>query len=275
MKDTDDRFSFGRNWTLFVQNKFDRNRVEAAKVSLKSLLGFETLAGKSFIDIGCGSGLFSLAAYELGADRVVSFDYDPESVKCCQTLRQLAGEPETWKILRGSVLDETFLNTLGQFDIVYSWGVLHHTGAMWNAIANAANCAVPHGIFFFAIYNRYRASLLRRSETWWHIKRLYNRLPSPGKQAMEWAFIAVWFLLELMKGRNPWREIRNYESDMRGMDWRRDVTDWVGGWPYEYASLGEIEEYMVPLGWNLLCVKSTNGWGCNEYVYKKAFSLPL
>lgn len=274
MKDTDDRFSFGRNWALFVQNKFDRNRVEAAKISLKSFLGLETLTGKSFLDIGCGSGLFSLAAHELGADRVVSFDFDPESVMCCQTLRQLAGEPETWNIFRGSVLNDAFLCTLGKFDIVYSWGVLHHTGAMWKAIENAACCATPHGIFFFAIYNRYRASILRRSETWWQIKRLYNRLPSLGKKTMEWAFITVWFLLELIKGRKPWHEIRNYESDMRGMDWRRDVTDWVGGWPYEYASPREIEECMVLLGWDLQHIKPTTGWGCNEYVYIKRFVTP-
>jgi 2-polyprenyl-6-hydroxyphenyl methylase/3-demethylubiquinone-9 3-methyltransferase len=268
MKDTDDRFSFGRNWALFVQNKFDRNRVEAAKISLKSFLGLETLTGKTFLDIGCGSGLFSLAAHELGADRVVSFDYDPESVICCQALRKLAREPETWNIFQGSVLDEAFLHHLGQFNIVYSWGVLHHTGAMWKAIENAASCAGHHGIFFFAIYNRYRANLLRRSETWWQIKRLYNRLPFVGKQVMEWAFIALWFVLELLKGRKPWREIRNYESDMRGMDWRRDVSDWVGGWPYEYASPREIEEYMVHLGWELQYMKPTDGWGCNEYVYK-------
>lgn len=272
MKDTDDRFSFGRNWAQFIEQKFDRSRVEAAKKSLSSFLEVETLTGKTFLDIGCGSGLFSLAAYELGAERVVSFDYDQESVNCCQRLRKMTADPGRWSVMRGSVLDEEFLRSLGRFDVVYSWGVLHHTGAMWQAIANAAACASARGTFFFAIYNRYRASALRRSETWWHIKRLYNRLPSVGKGGMEWAFMTLWFILELLKGHKPWREIQGYESDMRGMDWRRDVTDWVGGWPYEYASPQEVEEYMAGCGWNLSNLKVTDGWGCNEYVYQKSRS---
>ncbi len=48
----------------------------------------ETLAGNSFLDVGSGSGLFSLAAMRLGADRVHSFDYDPQSVGCTKELKR-------------------------------------------------------------------------------------------------------------------------------------------------------------------------------------------
>lgn len=148
MIDTQDRFSFGQNWSRFVRENLDRDRVETAKQSLKNFLGLETLEGKTFLDIGCGSGLFSLAAFELGASRIVSFDYDKDSLACCRLLHERASEPSNWLILQGSALDIGFLDSLGKFDIIYSWGVLHHTGAMWQAIENASLCIKEDGLFF-------------------------------------------------------------------------------------------------------------------------------
>ncbi|HYY59119.1 MAG TPA: class I SAM-dependent methyltransferase, partial [Pyrinomonadaceae bacterium] len=130
------RFEFGRNWRRFLST-LDEERILEAERSLRLMLEAETLDGKSFLDIGSGSGLFSLAARRLGA-RVHSFDYDAESVACAQELKQrfFAGDAD-WTIERGSVLDSDYVKRLGQFDIVYSWGVLHHTGAMWRALENA------------------------------------------------------------------------------------------------------------------------------------------
>ena len=99
-----------------------------------AFLGKEDLDNKTFLDIGCGSGIHSLAAFLSGAKLIVSFDYDPQSVAATRILHRKAGEPKNWKIMQGSVLDEEFLRTLGHFDFVYSWGVLHHTGQMWQAI---------------------------------------------------------------------------------------------------------------------------------------------
>lgn len=123
------RFGFGANWMRFLA-VLDDDRIAEAVASLKDMLGVETLAEKTFLDIGCGSGLFSLAARQLGA-RVCSFDYDPQSVNCAAGLRRryFPDDPD-WVIERGSALDRHFMEQLGTFDIVYSWGVLHHTGAM-------------------------------------------------------------------------------------------------------------------------------------------------
>src|SRR5438105_15936615 len=121
------RFEFGKNWSRFL-DVLDDERIREAEESLKKMLEVESLAGKSFLDIGSGSGLFSLAARRLGA-RVHSFDYDPQSVPCAAELkRRYFTDDAAWTIEEGSALDEQYVRALGTFDVVYSWGVLHQTG---------------------------------------------------------------------------------------------------------------------------------------------------
>jgi len=134
-----DRFEFGRNWRNFVERSFSQERVDISNEHLLKFLGCETgLAGSSFIDIGCGSGIHSLAAFQAGATYILSFDFDVESVKTTEYIRQSkADSPDSWQVQQGSILDEDYVASLGQYDIVYSWGVLHHTGDVWTAIKHS------------------------------------------------------------------------------------------------------------------------------------------
>lgn len=148
-----ERFEFGANWARFLK-ELNAERIEAAEKSLCDMLKVRDLQGKRFLDVGSGSGLFSLAARRLGAS-VYSFDYDPKSVSCTRELKNRSfPEDSQWIIEEGSALDSDYLSKLGKFDVVYSFGVLHHTGAMWEALSNVASLVtVGGGLLYIAIYN--------------------------------------------------------------------------------------------------------------------------
>ena len=259
------RFEFGQNWQRFLEILND-DRITQAENSLKTFLGVSDLHGKHFLDIGSGSGLFSLAARRLGA-RVHSFDFDPQSVACTQEVkrRYFENDPD-WHVEEGSALDEAYLRTLGHFDIVYSWGVLHHTGAMWQALGNAAPLVAPNGLLYIAIYNDQG----RTSHQWTVVKKAYNRLPKPLKVLVLWpAFIRLWgptFLRDLARGK-PLGSWRNYDG-VRGMSPWRDIVDWVGGYPFEVAKPEAVFHFFRQKGFDLKQMTTcAGGQGCNEFVF--------
>jgi SAM-dependent methyltransferase len=265
-----ERFPFGENWARFLE-VLDEDRILLAEQSLKAMLEADDLAGKRFLDIGCGSGLFSLAARRLGAV-TYSFDYDPESVACASELkRRYFANDAQWSIGTGSVLDTAYLRQLGEFDVVYSWGVLHHTGAMWDALRNAASLVKVDGRLFIAIYNDQG----RTSRVWLATKRAYNRVP-PG---MRWlvllpAFVRLWgpTMIRDLLGRKPFHTWRNYGKlkGTRGMSPWRDVVDWVGGLPFEVASPESIFDFYRKHGFRLDRLTTCGGGlGCNEYVFTR------
>ncbi len=259
------RFEFGRNWTKFLR-ELDEPRIAMAVDSLRAMLDLNDLHGRTFLDIGCGSGLFSLAARRLGA-AVVSFDFDPESVACTRELkRRYGGEDGHWTIESGSALDTAYLERLGQYDIVYSWGVLHHTGAMWKALENAVLPCKPGGLLYIAIYNDQGEI----SRIWSAVKRLYNAMPAPGRFVIIAAtgafFLAGRALKRASRLENPFTP----QQPGRGMSWFRDLVDWVGGYPFEVAQPGQIFDFYRQRGFALVRMKTVRGHGCNEFVFRRS-----
>ena len=261
-------FAFGANWARFLTSLSD-TQIEQSTRSLSALLGRD-LRDRSFLDIGSGSGLSLLAARRLGA-RVYSFDYDAQSVACTQELRRrFFPDDPAWTVTQGSVLDEAFLAGLGQFDVVYSWGVLHHTGALWTAVDLAAGRVGPGGSLVIAIYND-QGPVSRR---WLAVKTAYNRLPRALRfLVVVPSFAVLWgprFAIETLR-LHPGRAWREYATTSRGMSPWRDVVDWVGGLPFEVARPDEVVAYCARRGFEPRSVTTQGrGHGCNEFVFRRA-----
>lgn len=262
-----DRFRFGANWQRFL-TVLNEARIAEAERSLQRMLRRESLQGLRFLDIGSGSGLFSLAARRLGAS-VHSFDYDPQSVACTTELRRrYFPEDAQWRVEAGSVLDADYMQRLGQFDVVYSWGVLHHTGGMWQALANAGQRVQAGGQLFIAIYND-QGPWSRR---WTSIKRIYNRLPKGLRGAYGTLVMGgreLKFLAGALLRFRPGEYLRTwtqYDSN-RGMSKWYDLIDWVGGYPFEVATPEQIFEFYRERGFTLQQMTTcAGGIGCNEFV---------
>ena len=256
------RFAFGQNWLRFLQS-VDEQRIVAAESALKKGLQLASLAGLSFLDIGCGSGLSSLAAARLGA-RVHSFDYDSDSVLCTRELKQRFAPLANWTIENGSALDSAYLRSLGKFEIVYSWGVLHHTGEMWAALENALISLADSGRLLVAIYNDQGGS----SRRWRMLKRFHSRSGRTGKFAAEVATLVISWLPSLaIAPANTVRVWRDY-GQQRGMSPWRDVVDWAGGYPFEVARPEEIFSFFRDRGLMLSALRTCGGGkGCNEFLF--------
>lgn len=265
-----EKFSFGKNWELFLKNLTPKKIAEAKK-SLSDFTKLDNFEGKVFVDIGCGSGLFSLCALKLGAKKVISVDIDDSSIKCAKYLRKKynSNNSKNWEVIKGSALDKNFIETLPKADILYSWGVLHHTGDMYRALDNVDVLLKKNSIYYLAIYNDFKG-LPFNSSTWVSLKKFYSSSNYVFRKVFDMIYICIIIFGLLINFRNPISYIYNYSKiTVRGMNFYRDVVDWLGGYPFEYASVKKIDSFYKKRGLKLINLNKTEREGCNEFLFLK------
>jgi len=280
ISDPKERYGFGRNWARFSKVGLDDEARKKARELLLCSLKLRSLEGRVFLDIGSGSGLHSLAAYRSGANKVISFDYDPDSVATTEKIRAAAGSPGNWQVRRGSVLDVGFMQSLPQADIVYSWGVLHHTGHVWEALRNAFIPLSPDGIALIALYSTtcYENAAFHgwpSPEQWLALKKQYNQATALGRLLMEWRYVLTSGFAHSPKRlrsvarslRRAWREAKSYRAK-RGMHYWTDIRDWLGGWPMEFTHEKEVIAFCAK-ECGMDCLEILTGEGCTEFVFRR------
>lgn len=254
------RFGFGKNWISFSKN-ITQDKISMSEDTLKEFFDVKDFNNSSFIDVGCGSGLFSLAAHKLGA-KVKSFDFDINSVICTQEIKKdfsISKETLEWNIEEGSILDSEYIESLGQHDYVYSWGVLHHTGDMHQAFKNVTKLVKADGKLFIAIYNDQGM----KSKIWKLIKKLYC------KNIFFKFFITIVYSLFILIPQYIKYFLLN-RTLVRGMSLYHDMFDWLGGYPFEVGTPKEIKDYFLDKGFRLIKVNLVGKrLGCNEFVFQK------
>lgn len=261
-------YEFGSNWKDYAK-KIDEEAILQAEAGFLKLIPAEDIKGKTFLDIGSGSGLHSLAALRLGAKSVVAVDIDANSVETTRATLDQYWQGQNFDVRLVSVLAPE-ARDLGSFDIVYSWGVLHHTGAMWEAIEKAANHVRPGGQFVLAIYRKTPLCWAWKIE-----KRIFTNGSGFVRSLIRTPFIAAFKLGLRVTGRNPAQYIADYKG-VRGMNFYNDIDDWLGGYPYESATEQEIVAFLAPLGFSLEQVYPASeqvglfGTGCSEFRLRRS-----
>lgn len=258
------KFGFGNNWKRYLPLA-NQERLEIAIQSIKDFMEVDDLSGKLFVDVGCGSGFFSLAAHKLGA-KVISFDVDKNSVSCCETFKTKEGSPDNWKIYEGSILDVEFLKSLPKADIVYSYGVLHHSGNLKQAMENIKMLVGDNGYLLIAIYNTVYGK--NGSKAWEKRKKNYMSLP----KIIQWLLVLKYlirfnFVPEIIHGVNPIKSWREYYRKRGESKWV-DAIDWVGGYPYEYLRPDEVFNFYKK-DFNLVNLLTKNTLALNAFLFKK------
>jgi SAM-dependent methyltransferase len=260
-----ERFEFGKNWTRYVKRSFSEERVDIARRHMLKLLKREDLKGLDFLDIGCGSGIHSMAALQAGAGEIRSSDYDPNSVQAAKMVRGYAGNPKNWVIERGDVLDENYIDSLGKWNLVYSWGVLHHTGDVWRALELAQRPVADGGLFYIALYS---SDVQTDPDYWLRIKQEYNQAGAFERWRMVW-----WYVWEHMMAKKishfpiVFMRMVNYRFS-RGMSLFSDIRDWLGGWPMQFVADKDVIDLLEQKhGMKLLNIKT--GEACTEFVFER------
>lgn len=264
---------FGKNFEKNLLNRFNEENLNESKRFLEHFLESKDLKGKAFLDAGCGSGVFSIAAHLMGAN-VSAFDIEEEALNNLKILKsRFKIDDSEIKTFYCDILNEKTISSIGEFDIVLCWGVAHHTGDLWRAIDNISKCVKPNGLIHLGIYNTadnygfYPDGRFGTSNFWKKVKRFYSNRASWFQNIVDFFALFGIIVIYLFSFNNPIKKLK--ENERRGMSWQSDLKDWLIGYPYEFATPEEVFNFMKIRGFTLTKLKTNNGLLTNNFVFKK------
>ena len=265
------QFSFGQNWQQFVhRGRLSMYGLLSSVREVRGFFGTAGLQGLRVLDLGCGSGLSSLAFRLLGA-HVVSADVQEESLEAAKSMKSVFiphvpgrnDEDHAWTFKKLSALDAWSLAAIQPFDVVYTWGVLHHTGDVWQAVHNAQLPLADDGLLIVAVYAE---EFYDEKENIIMMKQFYRNASVKQQEHLDIAVGLFWLRPLLHSGKNPFEVLRNF-SEMRGMEFWTDVRDWLGGWPTEFISTSAMLSFARRMG--LHCINVRRNGGNTEFAFTR------
>jgi ubiquinone/menaquinone biosynthesis C-methylase UbiE len=138
-------------WTEYLPE------VEASENHWKIFYSGEEVKGKSVLDAGCGTGIFSIIFATNGAGRVTGIDISEGSLQTARGLKKKFNL-ENADFQKQDMLALPFSDE--SFDIVWAWGTVHHTTDPFRAITELLRILKPSGSILLAVYKRTRLTFL-------------------------------------------------------------------------------------------------------------------
>lgn len=121
-----------------------------------SNLPAEWFRGKKVMDAGCGRGRWTYGFGKLGVGSCTSFDISENGI---DATKSVAGEfGDHFTVCKRNILDA--LDFADDYDMVWCYGVLHHTGDTYGGFHNLIRHVKPGGYFFFMLYGEPRPPAL-------------------------------------------------------------------------------------------------------------------
>ena len=204
----------------------------------------EGVKGKKVLDAGSGSGMVSIAFAVMGAS-VTGVDI---TSKCIENGRKRA---KAFGVeCRFVQSDLTMLDLHEDFDIIYSWGVLHHTADAKASFFRLVEHLRPGGEIIIAVYLRTAFS------SFWNFSRVfYQSSPGFAKTAFRRSASV------LLNGYDAVRKalMKKERYMLRGTSNEELVNDWFGVPHRTFHTYTEVYEWFREKGLDYRLVNPATG----------------
>ena len=146
-----------RHSTAAIGSRQYFDEVEARKYFVESHIPvfaeFERWRGKKVLEIGCGIGTDTISFARHGA-QVTSVDLSEKSMEIARQRTSVYGVQEQVRFYRGNAEELSSFVPVEPYDLIYSFGVIHHTPHPERILAQLRQYARPGTTLKIMVYHR-------------------------------------------------------------------------------------------------------------------------